>query len=271
MSQTGSQLARLLRLHDREDDLDAHTRMWVYNDLLAITKRLELEDVQADVVQSVLRYHKTLREQGSAFDLALFEDTFQDNLFIPSPTVYNNPQNVHVFATPTARAARRVIRKHPAPYFRPAVFLGSEFDFFFDTVATTAPVFGVPLTRLFASVWHIASSSGHDLVARLVEEVTDCRDVCLVGYLTRLVNTLSGTDINLGLQIEQKEYAKSWIFHQINKHVDVNDISHIPGQVQHIINNLVDTRDIPSRHVLYALGVYTKTPWSIVSGKYRTE
>jgi len=274
MTHPSVHLQQLLQLHDQEDTLNSQTRIKVYKDLLDITTYLDLNDLQSDVIQSVRAYYKILREKGCVFDLLLFEHTFQDQAYKTfgfitfTPTVYDNPQNVHVFADPTTRAAKNIIKKYPAHYFRPTELANTEFDPFFQTIETTNSVHGIQLTKLFASIWLVITIKDKNLVTRLIEEIKDTKDVCLTGYVVRLVNVLSGTLPGLGLQIEQREYNKSFIFHQINKNIDAFDVLNIQNQVKHIINNLVDKQDIPTSQVLYALEAYTKIKWYTVSGTY---
>ncbi len=253
----------LMNLYDNEKALAHDARIHMYEELLLAASDCDMikDLVMGDILVSLRAYCDELVATNNYYVIYKFENSFSKWMHIPAKTVYHNPQNVHVFMTPAAKAAAEIMRKHPQVYnHRP-------FEHpFFDAIETNELVNGIHLPSLFASVWFYMSThkERHSLIERLREEMKDSSDMCLSGHMVRLVNSVKGYDDAFDFNLEQYEYDKANIFNQLNKLLDVTLLENLLNRMANIVNNdsLFKYDGIDPQVVAKILQDYSKQTWS---------
>lgn len=257
----------LINLLDNEHNLTHDVRIHMYEELLKIVSNDDILSVLMlnDVLKSLRLYCEELASSNNYRVIYRFEDSFSKWMHIPSKTVYHNPQNVHVFMTPAARAAKEIMSKHPCKYNRP-------FDHaFFKMIETDELVNGIHMPSLFASVWLYITT--HDesevLRGRLLEEMNESEDMCLSGHMVRLVNSVKGFDDVFEFNLEQYEYDKARIFNQLNRLLDVTMLDNLLKRMQDVVNgDNFDRNGIGWRDMIKILKDYSKHEWTWVDNKF---
>jgi len=262
------QLTYLLQFYNKEQSLTNIERISLYHQLLEITKDPELKNLNIDIIEGLKNFYNELYLSKNFDIIYMFKHTFKQWINIPLPTLYYNSQNVHSFSSPAIQTANILLQKYPSMYFIPKEFTNTIVYEFLKTIEHEYPIHGIYLTDLFASIWKYIDSSQHkqELVKRLYDELSDCQDVCLSGKFIRLVNIVNGFD-NFEVFLEKKEYNKSYIFHQLNKKLNVFETSTFTLQVKEIINT-IDLNNIEPEDVLYSLKMYTKEEWKLHNKVY---
>jgi hypothetical protein len=250
----------LMNLYDNERALTHDCRIRMYEDLLvAVTSDDMISDlILNDVLKSLRLYCEELTSSNNYHIIYKFEAIFSRWMHIPPKTIYHNPQNVHVFMTPAAQAAKEIMSKYPCTYTH------KPFEHpFFDVIETEELVNGIDIRNLFASVWlYITTHKEHDaLTRRLIEEMNESEDMCLSGHMVRLVNTVKGFDDAFEFNLEQYEYNKAHIFNQLNKLLDVTVLDNLLDQMENVINGALDVSGVCDDEVLKILRDYSKTEW----------
>lgn len=260
-----SHFRSLINLYDNEHTLTHDSRIRMYEDLLAVIMSDDMIGtlLKYDVLRSLRSYCEELTSSNSYHIIYRFEDAFSKWIHIPAKTVYHNPQNVHMFMTPAAQAAREIMNKYPCLYTcRP-------FDHpLFNVIETNELVNGIHIPSLFASVWlYITTHKERDaLIKRLVEEMNESEDMCLSGHMVRLVNSVKGFDDEFEFNLEQYEYNKARIFNQLNKLLDVTVLDNFLDRMEGVVNGGcvnggLDMSDLCADEVLKILRDYSKTEW----------
>jgi hypothetical protein len=239
----------------------------MYEDLLAaVTSDDTISTLLLNDILKSLRVYCEELSASNNFDIIYrFEDTFSKWMHIPAKTVYHNPQNVHMFMTPAARAANEIMSKYPCPYTR------RPFEHpFFTVIETEEQVNGIHIPSLFASVWlYITTHKEREaLTKRLFEEMSESEDMCLSGHMVRLVNSVKGFDDAFEFNLEQYEYNKAYIFNQFNKLIDVTVLDKLLDRIEGVVNGELDVSGMSRDEVLKILRDYSKTEWTY-DGQYR--
>lgn len=264
-----NQLINLLQNYDKEHTLSNIERMMLYQQLLDITNNEpELKTLNGDIVEGLKNYYNELYSSNKFDVIYMFKHTFKQWINIPLPTLYYNSENVHAFSSSAVQMANILLQKYSSVYFIPKEFTNTAVYEFLKTIEDAPPIHGIYLTSLFASIWKYINSSQYkqELVKRLYDELLDCQDVCLSGKFIRLVNVVNGFD-NFEVSPGKKEYNKSYIFHQLNKKINVLEIENFTSQVEKIINK-IDLNNINTEDVLYSLKMYTKVNWEFNNQMY---
>lgn len=257
----------LMNLYDNERSLTHDSRIHMYEDLIAaVTSDDTISALLLnDILKSLRLYCEELTSSNNFHIIYRFENTFSRWMHIPSKTVYHNPQNVHVFMTPAAQAAKEIMSKYPCPYTR------RPFDHpFFDVIETEELVNDIHIPSLFASVWlYITTHKEHEaLTKRLFEEMNESEDMCLSGHMVRLVNSVKGFDDVFDFNLEQYEYNKAHIFNQLNKMIDVTVLDNLLDRMEGVVNGGVDMSGVCGNDMLKILKDYSKTEWTY-DGQFR--
>lgn len=257
----------LMNLYDNERSLAHDSRIRMYEDLLAaVTSDDTISTLLLNDILKSLRVYCEELSASNNFDIIYrFEDTFSKWMHIPAKTVYHNPQNVHMFMTPAARAANEIMSKYPCPYTR------RPFEHpFFTVIETEEQVNGIHIPSLFASVWlYITTHKEREaLTKRLFEEMSESEDMCLSGHMVRLVNSVKGFDDAFEFNLEQYEYNKAYIFNQFNKLIDVTVLDKLLDRIEGVVNGELDVSGMSRDEVLKILRDYSKTEWTY-DGQYR--
>lgn len=257
----------LMNLFDNEQWLSHDVRIGMYEELLdAITSDEMLSALMInDVLKSLRLYCEELTSSNSYHVIYRFEDAFSKWMHIPAKTVYHNPQNVHMFMTPAAQAAREIMGKYPCTY------TGRPFDHpFFNMIETEELVNGIHVPSLFASVWLYVTT--HEeceaLTNRLLEEMSDSEDMCLSGHMVRLVNSVKGFEDGFEFNLEQYEYTKANIFNQLNKLLDVTVLDHLLDRMEGVVNDGLDMSGVDDEDMIKILKHYSKHEWVRVGGLF---
>lgn len=256
----GAHFMTLMNLYDNERALPHDSRIRMYEDLLAAATSDDTISALLlnDILKSLRLYCEELASSSNYHIIYRFEDTFSRWMHIPSKTVYHNPQNVHMFMTPAAQAAREILSKYPSPYRRP-------FEHpFFDVIETAPSVNGIHMPSLFASVWsYITTHKEHEaLTKRLIEEMNESGGTCLSGHMVRLVNSVKGFDDAFEFNLEQYEYNKAHIFNQLNKLLDVTILDSLLDRMEAVVNGGLDlSGGVSADELLKILSDYSKTEW----------
>jgi hypothetical protein len=260
----------LVNLLDDEHGLSHAVRIGMYEELLdAITSDEMLSALMMnDVLKSLRLYCEELTSSNSYHVIYRFEDAFSKWMHIPAKTVYHNPQNVHVFMTPAAQAAREIMGKYPCTY------TGRPFDHpFFNMIETAELVNGIHMPSLFASVWlYVTTHEEREaLTKRLLEEMSESEDMCLSGHMVRLVNSVKGFGIEdvFEFNLEQYEYIKANIFNQLNKLLDVTVLDNLLDRMEGVVNGGLVDEDIGVEDMLKILRDYSKHEWVRVGDLFR--
>ena len=258
----------LMNQYDNERALTHDSRIRMYEDLIsAVTSDDTISALLLNDIRKSLRlYCEELTSSNNFHIIYRFEDTFSRWMHIPSKTVYHNPQNVHVFMTPAAQAAKEIMSKYPCPY------TSRPFDHpFFNVIETEELVNGIHMPSLFASVWlYITTHKEHEaLTKRLLEEMSDSEDMCLSGHMVRLVNGVKGFDDAFEFNLEQYEYNKAQLFNQLNKLIDMTFLDNLLDRIEDAVNGGgLDMSGVCEDDVLKILKDYSKTEWTY-HGQYK--
>lgn len=256
----------LMNLYDNESTLTHDSRIRMYEDLLvAVTSDDTISALLLNGILKDLRLYCEELTSSNSYYIYIFEATFSRWMHIPSKTVYHNPQNVHVFITPAAQAAKEIMSKYPCRYIR------RPFEHpFFKMIETEELVNGIHLPSLFASVWlYITTHKEHDaLTMRLVEEMNESGDMCLSGHMVRLVNSVKGFDDAFEFNLEQYEYNKAHIFNQLNKLLDVTVLDNFLVRMEGVVNGGLDVSGMCGDEVPKILKDYSNNEWMYMDGKY---
>lgn len=97
----------------------------------------------------------------------------------------------------------------------------------------------VTFGELFQKVWNrIATASGHEkkaeLLKRLREEITDARDKCFMGQVTRLLNVLAGFYDDIFLEINEGEQIYAKVQANQRRNNSVVDIDELIAELREI-------------------------------------
>ena len=256
----------LMNLYDREHTLTHDARISMYEELLnAVTSDDTISALMLnDILKSLRLYYEELTSSNS-YHIYRF-DSLSRWMHIPAKTVYHNPQNVHMFMTPAAQAAREIMNKHPCVYTHRPFELP-----FLREIETEVLVNGIHLPSLFASVWlYITTHKERDaLTGRLFEEMSESEDMCLSGHMVRLVNSVKGFADEFEFNLEQYEYNKAYIFNQFNKLLDVTMLDNLLSRIETVVNTSLDMNGIDEVDVLKILKDYSKHEWVRVHGKFQ--
>lgn len=251
----------LMNLYDNEHSLTHDSRIRMYEDLIASVASDDMISALMlnDILKSLRLYCEELTASNNFHIIYRFEDTFSRWMYVPAKTVYHNPQNVHMFMTPAAQAAKEIMSKYPCTYtHRP-------FEHpFFNVIETDELVNGIHMPSLFASVWlYITAHKEHEsLTKRLFEEMSESEDMCLSGHMVRLVNSVKGFDDAFEFNLEQYEYNKAHIFNQLNKLLDVTVLDNLLDRMEGVVNGELDVSGVCVDEVLKILRDYSKTEWT---------
>ena len=251
----------LMNLYDNERALTHATRIRMYEDLLAAVTSDDMISALLlnDILKSLHLYCEELTSSNSYNIIYRFENVFSRWMHIPVKTVYHNPQNVHVFMTPAAQAAREIMSKYPCTYTR------RPFEHpFFNVIETEELVNGIHIPSLFASVWlYITTHEEQEaLTGRLIEEMNESKDMCLSGHMVRLVNSVKGFDGAFEFNLEQHEYNKARVFNQLNKLLDMTVLDNLLDRMEGLVNGGLDVSGLCADEVLKILMNYSKTEWT---------
>ena len=284
-----NRFAELFSLLTYEQKLNHMSRIHLYKELLENTSVPELEDFFNSVLAEFRKYYqKELQAIGNEYYLYTAENLLYKWCPLVTKTIYQNSQNVHAFSKPAVRTAKLLIQEFQHSYFsftdaKALTTVGAreealeyflfspEIKKYLNLLESDSSYQGVFLTDLFAAVWFYTSKSGCQefLRKRLLEEIKDSVDTCLSGKFIRLVNVINGVDENFSFTLQKTEYDKSYVFHQLNKLVDVCNWETITEQVQSYINDRIDVKNISPEEIINILQSYTKGVWNYVNGTYK--
>lgn len=254
-----SRFKDLMNLLSNEKFLNHDVRIRMYKELLDVISNDDMMSIllMNDVLKSLHLYCEELLSSNNYHVIYMFEDAFSEWMRLPVKTLYHNPQNVHVFTTPAAQAAREIMDKHPCAYTRPFVHS------FFNVIETDNLVNGIHMPSLFASVWLYITTHKEktSLTKRLMEEMEDSEDMCLSGHMVRLVNSVKGFDDTFEFNLEQYEYNKAFIFNQLNKLLGVIVLDNLLERMEDVVNHGLDRGDIGDEDILRILKDYSKHEW----------
>lgn len=269
----------LMNMFDHQDILPHFTRMEMYKELIdiitidfgasesdaGVASVPGFEGVLDDILKALRLYYDELVGEDIFEDK--FKDLFSKWIHIPSrKTIYHNPHNVHSFMTPAAKAAKEIMVKYPSTY------TSRPFDHpFFNMIETEELVNGIHIPSLFASIWfYITTHKEREALARrLLEEMVECKDMCLSGHMVRLVNSVKGFDDEFEFNMEEYEYHKAYIFNQLNKLLlnQILDLENLLPKMEVVVNNHLNMEEIIPDHMVAILKDYSKSDW-IYNGRF---
>lgn len=266
-----SRFKDLMTMLDDEHSLSHSVRIGMYEELLDSISSDDMLSalILSDVLKSLRLYCEELTSSNSYHVIYRFEDAFRKWIHLPAKTVYHNPQNVHVFTTPAAQAAKEIMHKYPCTY------TSRPFDHpFFNMIETEELVNGVHLPSLFASVWLYVTTheSADALTKRLLEEMSESEDMCLSGHMVRLVNSVKGFGAEedvFEFNLEHYEYSKVSIFNQLNKLIDVTVLDNLLDRMEGVVNRGLDMSGIGDEDIIKILRDYSKRDWVRVGDIFR--
>lgn len=266
-----SRITHFFSLLSNETRLKHYDRISMYKDLLENTTDSELRDLHISVKESLLLYYQEIVLRNNQHELNMMYNMLENWIPKMGKTLYFNPENVHVFSSEAIKVAKKIIKQYPQKYNRPynSVFESPNAYTYFELIENDPYYCGIKLTDLFASIWCYISK--HKLysyfVQRLLQEIEESIDVCLSGRFVRLVNVINGVDENFTFFVKEQEYHQSYIFHLLNKHVNVLDLENFEQSVEECINTNIDlikaieSNNIQKEGVIQILQNYTKTNW----------
>jgi hypothetical protein len=268
-------IVKLFDLFEKEKTLSDSERMYMYVDILEITNQEQFNNIFPDVLENLKNYYNELLSLNKFEIIFIFENIFKKYI-LPhqKKTIFYDPQNVHFFANQAKKIALNLIKKYPAEYVRPKKFEKNEMDYFFSNIESEE-FNEILLSVIFASVWKFINLNDNkkELKKRLENEILDCKDVCLSGKFIRIVNVVCGfnekDDEIFILKIEEQTYNKSYIFHHLNKLIDILDIKNFTEQVKFLINSKIDLKDIHYLEILSILNSYTKIEWVFENNQFK--
>lgn len=273
-------LTHLFSLLSRETELNYYDRILMYKNLLEHTSDPELKDLHESVLTNLHSYYKERVFCNNDHELNTIYSLLGRWIPKTGKTLYFNPENVHVFSKAAIEVALKIIKQHPQKYRRPRnpVFNSTTTCKYFDLIESDRPYNGIELTDLFASIWeYIGKHQLYDFfLRRLLQEIEDSVEVCLSGRFVRLVNVINGVDDDFLFSVAKQEYHQSYIFHLLNKHVNILDLENFSQNVEQCINTNADlikatrSNDIQKEEVIRILQNYTKSKWKYSPMTYYT-
>jgi len=274
-------LTHLFSLLSRETELNYYDRILMYKNLLEHTLDPELKDLYESVLTNLHSYYKESVLRNNDHELNTIYNLL--GRWIPKigKTLYLNSENVHGFSKAATEIALKIIKQHPQKYRRPrnSVFNSITACKYFDLIENDSPYNGIELTDLFASIWeYIGKHQLYDFfLQRLLQEIEESvDDVCLSGRFVRLVHVINGVDDDFVFSVAKQEYNQSYIFHLLNKHVNILDLEKFPQNVEQCVNTNSDlikatrSNDIQKEEVIRILQNYTKSEWKYSYMTYYT-
>jgi hypothetical protein len=274
------QLTHLFSLLSKETELNYYDRILMYKDLLEHTLDAELKDLHTSVLENLHSYYKEIVFRNNDHELNTIYNLLGRRIPKMGKTLYFNPENVHVFSKEATEIALKIIKQYPQKYRRPrnSVFNSTTMCSYFDLIESDRPYNGIELTDLFASIWeYIGKHQLYDFfLRRLLQEIEDSVNVCLSGRFVRLVNVINGVDDDFVFSVSKQEYHQSYIFHLLNKHVNILDLENFEQNVEQCINTNADlvkttrSNDIQKEEVIRILQNYTKSEWEYSPMTYYT-
>jgi hypothetical protein len=267
-------IVNLFDLFEKEKILPDIERINMYRELLEMTNEEKFYDIFSDVLESSINYYNELLSLNKFEIIFIFENFLKKYTVLhQKKTIFHDPHNVHSFSNQAKKIALNLIEKYPSKYFRPEEFEEKEMDFFFLDIENEE-FNEIKLSIIFASVWKFINLNidKKELKKRLVNEILDSKDVCLSGKFIRIVNVVCGfteKDKIFLLKMEEQIYNKSYLFHHLNKLINIFDIKNFTKQVQFLINSKIDLKDISCLEILSILNSYTKTEWVFENNQYQ--
>jgi len=265
-------MKHLFSLLTNETKLKYYDRILMYKDLLELTTDLELKDLNTSIITSLNSYYREIVLRNNNYELNIMYTVLEKWIPKMRKTLYSDPENVHVFSSEAVKVATKIIAHHPQKYHRPhnEIFDSQIAHTYFELIENDISYNGIKLTDLFASIWDYIST--HELYSyflqRLLQEIEDSIDVCTSGRFVRLVNVINGVDEKYKFFVKQQEYNQSYIFHLLNKRVNMLDLENFEKNVELCINTDVDlikvtrSNEIQKEDVIQILQNYTKTNWT---------
>lgn len=273
-------LTHLFSLLSRETELNYYDRISMYKHLLEYTLDPELKDLHKSVLTSLNSYYKEITFRNNCHEIHTICSLLEKWIPKMGKTLYLNSENVHVFSKAATEIALKIIKQHPQKYCRPCnlVFNSITACKYFNLIESDSPYNGIELRDLFASIWeYIGKHQRSDFfLQRLLQEIEDSVEVCLSGRFVRLVNVINGVDDAFVLSVEKQQYNQSYIFHLLNKHVNILDLENFSQNVEQCVNTNADlikatrSNDIQKEEVIQILQAYTKSKWKYSPITYYT-
>ena len=267
-----SSIKNLFSLLSNETVLKHYDRILMYKNLLEHTTDPELKDLRTSVLISLNEYYREIVARNNNYEINTIHAVLEKWIPTTKNTIYSNPENVHAFSSEAINIAKQIIKQHPHKYCRPPPgVLQSPFtDRYFELIENDISYNGIKLTDLFASIWDYVNK--HDMCShffqRLLQEIEDSVDICTSGRFVRLVNVINGVDEKYMLYVKEKEYTQSYIFHLLNKLINILDLENFEKQVEHYVNTNAElikatrSNQLHVEEVTHILQNYTKTNWS---------
>jgi hypothetical protein len=227
----------LFNEYDKCSSLSHRGRIKLFKSILTELKNEPyLKSVYDDVKNDMMAYYRELHLTNDYRAIEYFEREFRETelkkIIFPA-YVYQDRQNVHCFTSSMIKAIKCLTSDYPVKYERPFEHV------FLDYIEKAEE----PLTEnikavdVFASVYAFIFShkDKDEMLKRLHEEMNDSSHMCLVGHVTRLVNSIRGFESSIEIDMDEYERERAIFFYKLNKMVNID---HFLTSIQHIVNDV---------------------------------
>jgi len=227
----------LFNEYDKCSSLSYRERIRLFKNILAELKNEPyLKSVYDDVRNDMMAYYRELHLTNDYRAIEYFEREFRFtdlNKIIFPAYVYQDRQNVHCFTSSMIKAIKCLTNDYPVKYERPFEHV------FLDYIekAEEPVIENIKAVDVFASVYAfiLSHKDKDEMLKRLNEEMNDSSHMCLVGHVTRLVNSIRGFESSIEIDMDEYERERAIFFYKLNKMINID---HFMTSIQQIVNDV---------------------------------